>query len=48
MRSIVWPQEVVEMAKALQEKKSASGFWKAKLIFIYEKKNKGQSTLPKL
>jgi hypothetical protein len=29
-------------------KKSASGFWKAKLIFIPEKKDKGQSTPPKL
>ncbi len=48
MRSIVWPQEVVEVAKVLQEKKSASGFWKAKLIFIHEKKDKGQSTPPKL
>ena len=37
MRSIIWPQEVVEVAKVLQEKKSASGFWKAKLIFIHEK-----------
>ena len=26
------------MAKVLQEKKSASGFWKAKLIYIHEKK----------
>ena len=48
MRSIVWPQEVVEVAKDLQEKKSAIGLWKEKLIFIYEKKDKGQSTPPKL
>jgi hypothetical protein len=40
MRSIVWPQEVVEVAKVLQEKKLVSGFWKAKLIFIHEKKTK--------
>ena len=48
MRSIVWPQEVVEVGKVLQEKKSASGFWKGKSIFIHEKKDKGQSTPPKL
>ena len=48
MRSIVWPQEIIEVAKVLKEKKkSANGFWKAKLIFIREKK-KGQSTPPKL
>jgi hypothetical protein len=47
LSSIVWPQEVVEVAKVLQEKKSSSGFWKAKLIFIREKK-KTQSTPPKL
>jgi hypothetical protein len=46
MRSIIWPQKVVEVAKVSQEKKSASGFWKAELIFIHEKK--GQSTPPKL
>jgi hypothetical protein len=48
MRSIVWPQEVVEVAKVLEEKKSASGFWKAKLIVIHEKKDKGHSTPSKL
>ena len=47
MRSIVWPQEVVEVAKVLK-KKSASGFWEAKLISIHEKKDKGQSKPPKL
>ena len=31
-----------------KKKKSAIGFWKEKLIFIYEKKDKGQSTPPKL
>jgi hypothetical protein len=36
------------VAKVLQEKKSASGFWKAKLFFIYEKKDEGQSTPTKL
>ena len=44
MRSIVLPQEVVEVAKVLQEKKSASCFWKAKLISIHDKKDNGQST----
>ena len=47
MRPIVWPQEVVEVAKVLQEK-SASAFWIAKLIFIHEKKDKVQSAPPKL
>ena len=34
----MWLQEVDEVAKVLQEKKSASGFWKSKSIFIHEKK----------
>ena len=38
MRSIIRPQEVVEVAKVLQEKKFASAFWKAKLIYIHEEK----------
>ena len=32
----------------MARKKSASAFWKAKLIFIHDKKDKGQSTPPKL
>jgi hypothetical protein len=38
LRSIVCPQEVVEVSKFLQEKESASGICNAKLIFIHEKK----------
>ena len=36
------------MAKVLKEKKSAYAFWKTQLIFIHDKKDKGQSTPPKL
>ena len=43
LRSIVWPQEVVERAKVLQEKKSASAFWKTKLIFIHDKNRQQRS-----
>ena len=42
LRLIVWPQEIVEVAKVLQ-KKSASVFWLAKLIYVHEKKVRGQS-----
>jgi hypothetical protein len=36
------------VAKVLQEKSQQVFFWKAKLIFIHEKKDKGKSTPPKL
>ena len=41
-------RSLMKQPRFYKKKKSASGFWKSKLIFICEKKDKDQSTPPKL
>ena len=48
LRSIVWPQEVVEVAKVLQEQNQQVLFGKQNYSLLMRKKDKGQITPPKL